>query len=1103
MSSAAFIWSEWHVFLDGIEVPHQGLEVSFPTDDLSRVMVQLEPDSRIANLRPNTLVHIFARDRFSVDNLSEEAEAKELGAKDKRELLLFWEGQCDGIAYSKSATTRVMTLRAVSLLGILDSTKALMMGLGGLNYSPLITGSTLIPPGVLDQAGLPIGGDLLTMRTLSEKFAQTNYADEDVENFIEQARAHSRKVPATLAHQAPFRESTSPSFGERLIRLIVHLSTYNGVLRQMVIRTRLLAKLAALPDSSLESLISLKLAPGLLGSSQNQISANASVLDVVRNIAGYAFYHFVQMPMPPRATRQPPVGKTFASFTSKDAADSGDQFRIEAEFYRNDIVFIPETYYTLPPPCNLIFPDMVTSFSIDRYFNVEPTRLAVMDPFLATQEQIYHFWLAPTSILRNVPDEELANLTSAEVFAMTTGYARSTKLTAEEAENSAYSYAGGGDPESKIVKSLLGVVIDLEFEKGIITSIANQGFEQFAARAFFRDEPIFSDGNSDYSNYMLELATYRLQLLRFQRQASVSLVGHRWIAPGFPIIIFDQHTSYLAQVRASTLRVDPEGRESTDLVLAYARPVPTIDMADLRAQLASVKEAIDDAAKLPEINIPSFDSASSLVIDALSDFSGWLTAASTGAISDLPAIAAANPTVTSIIDALPSGLGPITIDSLLLVYFGDEQINRMLGIQFEVNRIIDTGKELVKAMADAGRIGSSGGGVSRATVLAGTAPAPDVGGITHAYLQFLFSDNRFVDLGDVRVAGAVGLLGAGFNSTGLLGDYLGVISGGDLVAVDSEAPANSLEGAVEILGSTFDFINLAQAAINIFLTSQATTLSERDFDNYITPNSFTGSEQVVNDLVRTKQRANDTVNAFETKYDWPSAPTFFNPDLLDPASLDEIYQELLGCQPLYGTSLGAESLSDLALIQEFTDKATESGRIEADDKLLSYLNQLQGYILLDSIFPILDPAANADPVSSRSSARLTWKQVSENTGTGAGPFQWAHHSFLKRRATTLGDFLSDNNLELIQQHSDLPTVTPFWQMAPPTGSSTTIGTKVWDDSIFSKIVDDRAIRGLTPDNFVAEARASADSNFLTTLERQTELLKYATEHFGGRGFTGS
>jgi hypothetical protein len=1108
-SSAAFVWSEWRVFLDGVEVPHQGFEVSFPTDQVSRAFIQLEPDVRLSRIRPNTMVHIFARDRFPSGGLSEEDASKDLGAKDKEELFLYWEGQSEGITYSKSASTRTMSLKAVGVLGVLETTKAFMMGLGSSSYTPLLTGSTLpiIGAGAIEQTGDSFGQDLLSMQVLSERFTEESYSDdttsvgESIESFIEQDQARRRgQSSETLEANVPFREGKTPSFGERLIRLIVYLSSFNGVFRQMVVRTRLLAKLSALPDSSLESLIPLEIAQSLLGSSQNQVTARSSVLDIIRNVSGYAFYHFTQLPMPPRATVQPGDNKVFPSLNQSGSAEDEDQFKIGAEFYRNDILFLPDLYYALPPPCNLIFPDMIESFDIDRFFNVEPTRLVITDPFLSAMNQKYHFWLAPTSILRNIAEEDLAKLTAGEVFSLAAGYAKSSKLSSEQAGESAYAYPEKGIVSSTTVRSLLGVVQDSEFEKGIITSIANQGFEQFAASAFSRadttttdSESIKSEGNRDYREYMLELAKYRLQILKFQRSARVSLVGHRWIAPGFPVIIFDQSTSYLAQVQTSTTRIDPEGKETTDLQLTYARPVPKIDTGRLRSLLSSVSSALENAQDLPSIEMPSFGYAARLALEASSDLSSWLSSLRNGRLDELPP--AASNTLSQIrniaritsttLDRDPDPT--IELNDALLIYFGDDQIDRIRDIQLEISSVITIGKSLATATQNAGRL----------------TPEQRVGGITHAYLQYLFTETRFVDEADERVANAVAILGSKFKPLSLIGDLQSVVRGGELSSIESEFSANSLGGVVAILEASLFFLNLAQSAVSAFLTSQATTLADRDFANYITPASFTGSEEVIDDLSGLNERAQAAVDLFESDYDWPAVPRFFNQDLLDPVSLDAIYQELLGCQPFYSDVEEVASLSDLSLIRGVSERLSSIRGLSSEHKLITYLNQLQGYVLLDSIFPILDSSDPSSIVPKAPSSNLTWKQVSEESGTGAGPFQWAHVNFLKRSATTLGDFLEDNNLELVQQYSNPPTVSAFWQMAPPVGSTTTVGDKVWDDSIFSKLVDDRNIRGLTPDPLLNEARLSVTATYLTTLERQTELLKYSTSHFGGRGFDGS
>jgi hypothetical protein len=112
-------------------------------------------------------------------------------------------------------------------------------------------------------------------------------------------------------------------------------------------------------------------------------------------------------------------------------------------------------------------------------------------------------------------------------------------------------------------------------------------------------------------------------------------------------------------------------------------------------------------------------------------------------------------------------------------------------------------------------------------------------------------------------------------------------------------------------------------------------------------------------------------------------------------------------------------------------------------------------------------------------------------------YEWST-GFLERRGTTLGQFLDSNGLAL----SELTMAEnwPVYQMLPKT--TTLVNGVVWDDTVFSKLVDDGALSGRAPDEAIRDARKHAAS-FLTTTERQNIVRAFALKHFKVKGYDGS
>jgi hypothetical protein len=123
--------SSWKVFLDGVELPHQGFTINYAVDAESTASISLEPDPLIASFRPSSVIHIFVRDRYA-------------GAESDPELAykLFWEGMLVGINGAKQTTARYTNLSAVGLFSCLEMFKAFAAGGTDLVVNPVVSGST-------------------------------------------------------------------------------------------------------------------------------------------------------------------------------------------------------------------------------------------------------------------------------------------------------------------------------------------------------------------------------------------------------------------------------------------------------------------------------------------------------------------------------------------------------------------------------------------------------------------------------------------------------------------------------------------------------------------------------------------------------------------------------------------------------------------------------------------------------------------------------------------------------------------------------------------------------------------------------------------------
>jgi len=1153
---AGLLASQWKIFLDGVEVPHHGFSMVMSQDQVSEVMLSLEPDKILLELRPQTMVHIFAKDRFPDPAPGQEDEEggvqfAKTYTSDEDELKdtwhLFWEGVAAGRTHQKSKGNRSIQVRARALVESLERTPAFMMGMGGIEYSSIASGSRLpaTVAGVIEGGG-PSSVDTLSLFTLADLFTNDGETGSDV----------------------PGRDSATPRFAERLIRLITYLSSYNGVLRQHVVRGRLLNKIASIPDSILEGILERSVGLSLLGDMQNRITSRSSVLDIIRQVMSYGFYHLVQVPMPYRPSKQPEMGSMIPTLTGKQDEEQATAHQIPYEYYRNDYVFVPETYYALPPPCNFVFPDEMADLSIGREFQSEPTRHLVQDPHLASFVGNFFYWLAPEDIIRKAREGAGDDVTSANLFAMASTFGRSINVSGA---TSPYAYPDSADLESGSVRSLLGAVSDLELEKGIVPSFGQNRFEALAAAAYLSRtiprtedqataqsiEDFANPENAAYADLMAAVANYQLQLMRYRRQGQVSMLGHRWIIPGLPTIIFDSDISYFGQVVSTTFVVNSDGQESTTLQLDRTRPVPKMEIEEIRAALEGL------STKLQELQTQKSKVADQALGQTISSaLSGPLASQTTqygglGAKIEQTQSALQNWNTYiggDTVDLVTTTGAPIqetlTIEGTqfdgtgLTTYFQDLS-TEAAEIQAGLDELLVDGAAVAKAL-NTGEI-AVGGSAFSTTLTKGDQTIYAAGNVSPAYLAYLFLDVPVLVDTTGQITAAKAALGDGFSVSGLKSALGSIVNGGASsdVFTGGEAP-NTVAGALAVLTVAATYYELATAAIVEWLTIQkdiADSGENLDFLD-LPPSTQAAADQsykdqyqtivdtLTNEIIEDGQKV---LEDFDTRLDWPAPPAFFSEDLIATEKLDDLYQTSFGCKPFYTGPYTATATNEtVAAIRasltelDLGELETESG-LSMQDRLEYYLEYLSGVSALNNVYPILE---GQEELTDDVAPPPSWHDVAAAGGGQATPFEWAHRTFLKREATSLGQFLEDHKLELVTQFADRPTTKEFYQMRPVSGSQTTTGAGlVFDDSLFSKLVDEKkmtnpastvvsdvleqvlpgpfnavaasAVDAASSDPLIQEAREQATNKYLTTQARQELILSYARKHFGDRGFDGT
>lgn len=579
MTRIATKYVNWKIFLDGIEVPWIDFQVGTGVDTPGAGGVSLEPDRILASIRPRTMVHIFAyNDLKEIEpGLSEEEELKE-------RYELFWEGEVGGHSHTKTPSSRVFQLSLEGVLSVLDRHQMFMSGIGSIATSPLIAGSALLK--TLNQKGLfsfAAGSELFTERRSS----RGAYPDVEVK----------------------YRNEQDSNYATRIMQLITYFSSYNALFRMHVVRSRILNKIAGLSDRTLGYMIPYVLMNKYFKDSET-FEEKETALGVLTRFNAKVFHHYVSMTGPVFPVQQP-FPFDLVGEPGKDPKTG--LYSIARTYYRNDYLIIPETYYGIPPSCNIIFPEFIRNLGALRNFSDEPTREVLVDKTSQSDLVV----LSPDTIFRF----EETPRQPADYWALT-----DTSLISEKPAMSPYQTPGD------ITLSLLGSTTDEEIEKGIITRYRSEDahpmqlFKALANHMALKDDetgeqgdrverltknrdellPIVNQGSSEdtddqaYIYIMKTIADFDRELTRLKRRVSLSLEGHRWLVPGFPMVICDRDISYIGWLRGHTFSVGSDGNESSMIDMDYLRPFPVPDAKEyekIEKEADDLKQEVEDKSQ--------------------------------------------------------------------------------------------------------------------------------------------------------------------------------------------------------------------------------------------------------------------------------------------------------------------------------------------------------------------------------------------------------------------------------------------------------------------------------------------------------------------------
>jgi len=522
------------VYIEGIEVPFSECTISIFPNAPTSANISLIPSNGAFKLRPRSLVHVFYMDDF--DN--------------KIEWRLLWEGEIIGIGYSQQAGgSRSAIAQCIDLSGYWAHTKQYFM-----NAEDFGEGGKIVAFLGLKQVEVTVDGKLSTF--------YSRYFGPGV-SILDSVLTMLR------------------DFTDRL----VFYSDVNS-------RVNLNAKIDAAPDEAVAKLIEARTIEDLVDQSMGHLGGNATILDIVNSIKGVIYYSHVNVGPPVFESKPEEVAiKTFAEAptdgTRKDDIKQEEPQRVEtgtprkftrSNYYRS-FIFKPTTHFTIPPMCNVMFPDVISGINYSRSYISEPTRLKLKaHPYAVNtpegqSENLQPLYFAPAELGAVLDTLGVSTIKSSEVIGLRRDDVDTTSSSADS------------------VKPRFFMITEEELEKGVLSIDAPLAYGRYNATSAAEGEP---------HRNLARVAEYSYLLMKYESR-SINIVGefNPHVVADFPAIAFSAPRSYLFNVSSIMHTISGSGGSQTQISGTHTRELDADNTEDLPVLPAWISESyLPDTAEL-------------------------------------------------------------------------------------------------------------------------------------------------------------------------------------------------------------------------------------------------------------------------------------------------------------------------------------------------------------------------------------------------------------------------------------------------------------------------------------------------------------------------
>ena len=354
-------------YFEGIKVPIQSIQLAEQLGSPATAQIAMPAHSGALRLLAGTTVHIFGR----VEQAAKVATTDNYpGTDDKsivRHKVLLFEGEITGQSYTKDPSNRAVSISAQSLIHkwtqvymhSADMMSDRMMFAAIYVYQDWASLPQDTPPVDLDAEGNPVENET-PIQPKNNKYMRFEYQNEfknldGLEFFITQG------LTGEGADKEAHARGDYMPFFQDLIEHLEYLNLYYGLFAKTY---RITDTVFTFPNVTIKDAINLLATNAMMFQTPTGMADQIALLDIIYQILSLMNYTMIM-----------PAAPTYCVHPYQEQETAPHNGLSDFNEVPMRAFMLPDTKFSVPASCNVLFPDEVERFNFSRNMAGEPTRL--------------------------------------------------------------------------------------------------------------------------------------------------------------------------------------------------------------------------------------------------------------------------------------------------------------------------------------------------------------------------------------------------------------------------------------------------------------------------------------------------------------------------------------------------------------------------------------------------------------------------------------------------------------------------------------------------------------------------------------------------------